>query len=140
MWPERGHDRDGAASGAALWLDHALPAVPRALDLDRAELEVYVLVSERLQFAETQAQIESRGPDCPVLAFRCLSGEAKTTTGTSGSGAAGKKCQAGYSPCLPIVGDLNCGEIPDSLKPIRVTGRDPYRLDGDRNGYGCEAG
>ena len=83
----------------------------------------------------------------PVLAFRCLSGAAPTpapaTTPKAGSGAggaAGKKCEPGYSPCLPIVSDLNCADIPDSLKPIRVTGRDPYRLDGDGDGYGCESG
>lgn len=52
----------------------------------------------------------------------------------------GSTCAAGYSPCLPIVGDLDCGEISDSLKPIRVTGSDPYRLDADGDGYGCDAG
>jgi micrococcal nuclease len=51
---------------------------------------------------------------------------------------AGLACQAGYSPCLPVVADLDCGEIDDSLKPIRVTGDDPYRLDGDDDGLGCE--
>ena len=75
----------------------------------------------------------------PVLAFRCLSGAGTTPKAAAGSGAAtGKKCQAGYSPCLPVVDDLNCGDIPDSLKPIRVTGSDPYRLDVDGDGYGCE--
>jgi hypothetical protein len=78
----------------------------------------------------------------PVLAFRCLSGGSATTTAAAGAGSpgvvTGKKCQAGYSPCLPIVADLNCGDISDSLKPIRVTGSDPYRLDGDGDGYGCE--
>jgi endonuclease YncB( thermonuclease family) len=49
-------------------------------------------------------------------------------------------CAAGYSPCLPIVSDLDCGDIADELKPIRVTGDDPYRLDGEGDGWGCEAG
>jgi hypothetical protein len=39
---------------------------------------------------------------------------------------------------LPNVVDLDCGEISDSLKPIRVIGSDPYRLDADNDGYGCE--
>ena len=47
-------------------------------------------------------------------------------------------CHPNYSPCLPIVSDLDCGEIPDSLKPIMVIGSDPYRLDGDNDGLGCE--
>jgi hypothetical protein len=52
------------------------------------------------------------------------------------SAAAG--CNPNYDPCLPNVGDLDCGEISASLKPVRVTGSDPYRLDADGDGYGCE--
>ncbi len=52
---------------------------------------------------------------------------------------AGGRCEPGYSPCLPIVSDLDCDDINDSLKPIHVTGIDPYRLDGDADGYGCES-
>jgi hypothetical protein len=37
-----------------------------------------------------------------------------------------------------VVGDLNCPDIPEAKKPIRVTGDDPYRLDGDSDGLGCE--
>jgi micrococcal nuclease len=48
-------------------------------------------------------------------------------------------CAAGYSPCLPIVSDLDCADIADELKPIRVTGEDQYRLDGEGDGLGCEA-
>ena len=50
----------------------------------------------------------------------------------------GSGCQPGYSPCLPRVADLNCADIPSSKKPIRVTGSDPYRLDGDGDGWACE--
>ena len=49
------------------------------------------------------------------------------------------QCEPGYSPCLPITSDLDCGDIDDSLKPIRVTGNDPYRLDADGDGLGCES-
>jgi endonuclease YncB( thermonuclease family) len=47
-------------------------------------------------------------------------------------------CNPNYNPCLPKVGDLDCGEISASLKPVRVTGSDPYRLDADGDGYGCD--
>lgn len=48
-------------------------------------------------------------------------------------------CAPGYTPCLPAAaGDLNCDEIAESKKPIRVTGSDPYALDRDRDGLGCE--
>ena len=47
-------------------------------------------------------------------------------------------CARGYSPCLPIRSDLDCGQIADAKKPVRVTGADPYGLDADRDGLGCE--
>jgi hypothetical protein len=43
---------------------------------------------------------------------------------------------AGYSPCLPIVTDLDCADIDGS---VTVTGSDPYRLDRDHDGIGCES-
>ena len=37
-------------------------------------------------------------------------------------------------------GDINCGELPSAAKPVIVIslGSDPYRLDGDGDGFGCE--
>jgi endonuclease YncB( thermonuclease family) len=58
-----------------------------------------------------------------------------TESGEAGGGA----CHPGYRPCLPVVSDLDCRDIADSIKPIRVLGDDPYRLDGDGDGRGCEA-
>jgi micrococcal nuclease len=53
--------------------------------------------------------------------------------------ATGTSCTAGYSPCLPITGDLDCVDVRALGKaPVVVSGDDPYRLDGDGNGYGCE--
>ena len=53
--------------------------------------------------------------------------------------ATGTSCRAGYSPCLPITGDLDCADVRALAKaPVLVSGDDPYRLDGDGNGYGCE--
>ena len=47
---------------------------------------------------------------------------------------------AQHSPCLPRVSVLNCDQIPADKKPVRVTGSDPYRLDADHNGIGCQSG
>ena len=44
-------------------------------------------------------------------------------------------CMSGYTPCLPVVADLDCGEIGH---PVTVTGGDPYRLDRDGDGIGCD--
>ena len=58
----------------------------------------------------------------------------------AGGSSGGGKCAPGYSPCLPVVGDLNCDQIPASKKPVKVTGSDPYNLDADGDGIGCESG
>jgi endonuclease YncB( thermonuclease family) len=51
----------------------------------------------------------------------------------------GSQCHPSYSPCLPIVGDLDCADIrARGVAPVRVLGSDPYRLDGDNDGFGCE--
>jgi resuscitation-promoting factor RpfB len=51
-------------------------------------------------------------------------------------------CTPGYSPCLPPASDYDCaggtGDGPEYTGPIRVTGSDPYGLDSDNDGYGCE--
>ena len=50
-------------------------------------------------------------------------------------------CHPAYDPCLRITGDLNCGDLTASQKPVRVLtpGVDPYRLDRDGDGRGCES-
>ena len=53
--------------------------------------------------------------------------------------ATGAACMSGYSPCLPITGDLDCADVRAlGRAPVLVSGDDPYRLDSDGNGYGCE--
>jgi hypothetical protein len=47
------------------------------------------------------------------------------------------RCHPDYSPCLPIVGDLDCSDINGSVRILH--GRDPYRLDNDQDGVGCES-
>ena len=48
-------------------------------------------------------------------------------------------CHPSYSPCLPVVSDLDCVDIRAmGVAPVRVLGSDPYRLDGDNDGLGCE--
>jgi endonuclease YncB( thermonuclease family) len=50
--------------------------------------------------------------------------------------AQGGNCHPGYSPCLPLVADLDCGEING---PVHVLGDDPYGLDRDGDGVGCDS-
>lgn len=52
---------------------------------------------------------------------------------------AASNCHPSYSSCLPIVGDLDCSDIRAlGVAPVRILGSDPYRLDGDNDGWGCE--
>lgn len=87
-----------------------------------------------------------------VTAYRRYVGSpppAVPTTGTTGGSApsgGGSGCTPGYSPCLPNRGgaDYDCagggGNGPyftTTGVTYRVTGADPYHLDGDGNGYAC---
>ncbi|WP_425439242.1 SH3 domain-containing protein [Poseidonocella pacifica] len=54
------------------------------------------------------------------------------------------QCHPNYSgACVPIASDVDCaggrGDGPAYVRgPVRVVGRDVYRLDRDRDGIGCE--
>lgn len=50
------------------------------------------------------------------------------------SGAPGE-CAPGYQPCLPVQADLDCPQI---RQLVTVTGNDPYGLDRDGDGIGCQ--
>jgi hypothetical protein len=93
----------------------------------------------RLRYAQ---RVEARGW---VAAYRRYVGSPPAGSGGGGAaggapdgGGSGRGCEPGYSPCLPVAGDLDCADIPAARKPIRVTGSDPYRLDGDGDGLACE--
>jgi hypothetical protein len=54
-----------------------------------------------------------------------------------------QNCTPGYSPCLPPASDYDCaggsGNGPKYVYGVeRVTGSDPYDLDADGDGYGCD--
>jgi endonuclease YncB( thermonuclease family) len=52
----------------------------------------------------------------------------------------GGRCDPNYAGCVPrYPPDLDCADIRRlGLDPVRVTGSDPHRLDGDGDGFGCE--
>jgi endonuclease YncB( thermonuclease family) len=60
-----------------------------------------------------------------------------------GGGSGERRCTAGYRPCIPSGPDVDCrggsGNGPRYVDgPVRVTGSDPYHLDSDGDGVGCE--
>ena len=58
------------------------------------------------------------------------------------STSSGGGCTPGYSPCLPPASDYDCaggsGDGPKYTGTVTVTGSDPYDLDSDNDGVGCE--
>ena len=53
--------------------------------------------------------------------------------------AGGGNCHPSYTPCLPIVDDLDCPDVKAMGKaPVTIKGPDVYRLDRDGDGLGCE--
>jgi len=69
---------------------------------------------------------------------------ARSAAASRSAQAAAPSCEPGYSPCIPLgVGDIDCaggsGNGPRYVQgPIQVTGSDPYGLDRDHDGIGCE--
>jgi hypothetical protein len=102
-------------------------------------------------------QVSGRAPGrvlamSPAAGSRLMPGETVTltvakkapppppVTASSDSSSAG--CTPGYSPCLPPASDYDCsggsGDGPEYTGYVTVTGSDPYGLDADGDGAGCE--
>lgn len=66
----------------------------------------------------------------------------KPSGGDGSSNGSGGACTPGYSPCLPPASDYDCeggsGDGPKFTGQVQVTGSDPYGLDTDGDGVGCE--
>jgi hypothetical protein len=65
-----------------------------------------------------------------------------TTSTTLATTTTQSSCHPSYNPCLPYTSDVDCsgggGDGPVFTGPVQVTGSDPYGLDRDGNGTGCE--
>lgn len=74
---------------------------------------------------------------CSALAFSGLAAAPSAEAHRKG-----KHCTPGYSPCLHPASDYDCaggsGNGPKYTGTVRVTGSDPYDLDSDNDGWGCE--
>lgn len=102
-----------------------------------AKVYVYRNPFERLSAYRTA---ESRAKSASAGAWKaCGSTTIRPVAPVAPSPPAATNCHPSYTPCLPIVGDLDCADVRAlGVAPVRVTGADPYRLDGDGDGYGCE--
>lgn len=88
-------------------------------------------------------QTTTSGTDGTVLSQSPSAGTAVRPGATVRVVVARNNCTPGYSPCLPFASDYDCaggsGNGPKYVYgTVRVTGDDPYGLDADGDGYGCD--
>jgi hypothetical protein len=106
--------------------------------LENAGFEVRV---ERRESSQPNGAVLSQ---TPAAGTEARPGRVVTlTVAKPASGGGGTSCTPGYSPCLPPASDYDCaGGTGDGPKyvagPVYVTGSDPYGLDADGDGIGCE--
>jgi len=93
---------------------------------------------DQLIAAQSKAKADGLGlwaASAPQASTSSVDASPQTLVG----GNSPSKCHPDYSPCLPIVADLDCPDVKAMGKaPVKVKGSDPYRLDADHDGLGCE--
>ncbi|HYF45626.1 MAG TPA: lamin tail domain-containing protein [Acidimicrobiales bacterium] len=82
-------------------------------------------------------------PNRDVVSRRYCDDVAPPPPPGGGGGGGGGSCTPGYSPCIAPGSDVDCaggsGNGPRYVDgPVRVSGSDPYGLDSDNDGWGCE--
>jgi hypothetical protein len=93
----------------------------------------------------------STTPDSPLVSTSSelpISGETTTAPASTSfvypppTSEPDDSCTEGYSPCLPLAPDYDCaggsGDGPAYTGLVQVSGSDPYGLDADNDGVGCE--
>jgi resuscitation-promoting factor RpfB len=74
----------------------------------------------------------------PKSVVRIVISDLQRSTDTGGTSS----CTPGYSPCLPPASDYDCrggsGNGPKYTGRVQVRGADPYELDDDNDGVGCD--
>lgn len=131
LWPEPYAGRWGARTKDALENKlHALVCDGR-MTLPRAQ---HIEAEDWVSAYRTLIGTPPPGhPSKPVRIHHPTHQPAPKPSGSSGS------CEPGYSPCLPVADDLNCTDLSADQTPVRVTGDDPYGLDADGDGTGCDS-
>jgi endonuclease YncB( thermonuclease family) len=98
----------------------------------------WTLAARRNSWVALRVQARKTGGGRPRL-----SGSECRRPDGGGGGDGERRCTAGYIPCIPRGPDVDCrggsGNGPRYVDgPVRVRGSDPYGLDSDGDGVGCE--
>ena len=135
--------RSGTCGGAALTTEGRCFWAARTVAVKyRYDLAVDTAERAALRTSLTNCpdniDIEAPPRATPKAALPTSTSPATATTTAPQTG----DCHPAYEPCLPnLAGDaLNCGDLTSAQRPVRVKkiGVDPYRLDRDQDGNGCE--
>lgn len=101
---------------------------------------------ERQQEQRRLARVERRRAARLVALRRERRAQARQERAEQAAAAApapAENCTDGYDPCLPPAPDYDCeggtGDGPAYTGYVAVTGYDPYDLDSDNDGAGCES-
>jgi endonuclease YncB( thermonuclease family) len=78
-----------------------------------------------------------RAGSVPLRATRGVSTGLVNATRKTVAGGSSPACNPNYTPCVAnSPADLNCADVGH---PVKVVGSDPYNLDADGDGFGCES-
>ena len=93
--------------------------------------------------AEKAAADKASAAAASAKASAAQAAQASAARQAQASSQAAPVCTPGYSPCIPPGPDVDCaggsGNGPRYVQgPVTVTGSDPYGLDSDHDGIGCE--
>jgi resuscitation-promoting factor RpfB len=139
-------------SSVSVTVAKSYPTVPNVIGLSQAkatsklETAGYNVVVNRQESSQTSGTVISIDP---AAGTGRLPGRSVTIVVAKAPPAPPppppSNCTPGYSPCLPPASDYDCaggsGNGPAYTEPgvtYHVTGYDPYGLDADNDGYGCE--
>ncbi len=130
-----------------LYVAHPLRAIPSVVGKSLAQAR-RILKHAGFGVGDVRKQVSSEPKgtvisQIPSAGSRVQPGrEVNLVLAKAGSGGGSTNCTPGYSPCLPPASDYDCaggsGDGPKYTGLVRVTGSDPYDLDADNDGYGCE--
>jgi micrococcal nuclease len=100
--------------------------------------KVYVY-RDAFQRLSAYRNAEGKAKVAPVGAWKACGSTTVRPVVPSPTPAPTGGCHPSYTPCLPVVVDLDCADVRAlGVAPVRILGSDPYRLDGDGDGLGCE--
>ena len=130
-----------AASSSSANAAAARAAAARAAAAKAAAAKAQAEKAAAAERAASQQAAADRAAAAQASAAQAAQGSAAPQAQASPPAAAA--CTPGYSPCIPPGPDVDCaggsGNGPRYVQgPITVTGSDPYGLDSDHDGIGCE--